>query len=388
MEPLYKNEDIHILVIDDNTENIQIIGQVLLARGYNVSFATSGEEALTLIDSTVFDLILLDILMPGMDGFEVCQNIKNNASSSHIPIIFLTAKSDKQSVIKGFELGANDYVVKPFNDSELLQRVKTQIDLMKQREKLENINQVLEEKVKEKTKEITAANEKLAVLEKAKSDFLTLISHELRTPLNIINGFTEVLQDELRNTSHIEELNSLKNSTDKLISLATTALLITEIQLGKYEIDYNDVDLAAICQNIATRKTHQFTEHKFVYEVALLNGSPNVKGDENLISNIIGKLLENSILACPGNCKVKFEISAGDSETHMSIQDNGPGFSESDLNRLFDLFSKDGPDPTREGFGLGLAAVKLAMDLHSGSVSAENLDEGGAIVTLTFPAKN
>jgi two-component system sensor histidine kinase/response regulator len=388
MEPLYQNIDINILVIDDNTENIQIIGQVLLSQGYNVSFATSGSEALKLLEPPEFDLILLDILMPEMDGFEVCRKIKNNPASSHVPIIFLTAKSDKQSIISGFELGANDYIVKPFNDRELLMRVKTQIDLMKQREELENINVVLENKVKEKTVELTSANEKLAVLEKAKSDFLSLISHELRTPLNIINGFTEVLQESLSNTNYIDELNHLKLSTDKLISLSTTALLITEIQLGKYEIYYNDVDLAAVCENISANLKQLNEEHAFTHEVVVKNNSPIVEGDENLISNIIEKLLENAILAGTENCKIEFIISDCESGTQLEVKDNGPGFSESDLDRLFNLFSKNGPDPRREGFGLGLAAAKLAMDLHSGSVKAENLDEGGAVVTLIFPSKS
>lgn len=389
MEPIYLNKEINILVIDDNTKNVQIIGQILLERDYNVSFATSGSEALELIKSQErFHLILLDILMPEMDGFEVCKKLKNNDVSAHIPIIFLTAKSDKASVVKGLELGANDYVVKPFNDDELLLRVKTQVDLLKQREKLEEINLDLEDKVKAKTAEILQVNKKLSILEKSKSDFLTLISHELRTPLNIINGFTEILHDSLKNTSHIEELNSLRQSTDRLISLAETALLITEIQLGKYEIEYDEIDLKAICENTARQAKFSFSEKAFQHEISV-NGDPvAISGDSGLVSNIVGKITENAILAAEKNVRIIYELNFQTNKTTLRIIDNGPGFSGKDLEQLFSLFSKNGPNLRHQGFGLGLAAVKLAMDLLSGSVKAENMPEGGATVTLEFPHKH
>lgn len=386
MDSLYQNTDINILIIDDNAKNIQIIGQELQAQGYNVSFATSGPEALDILKTPEFDLILLDILMPGMDGFEVCKRIKSKPKAARIPIIFLTAKADKQSVVKGFRLGANDYVAKPFNGEELLLRVKTQIDLMKQKEKMENLNQVLAERVKEKTAEITLANQKLMVLEKAKSDFLTLISHEMRTPLNIINGFTEILRESLRHTDqHMEELDNLKSSTDTLISLSETALLITEIQLGKYEISQNEVHLKDVCQNKVSQAEYNFRDNNFKYHITTVGSHGVVCGDERLISDIVGKITENAILTIGNGCVINYTISGNENETKLIITDNGPGFSQSDLDRLFNTFSKEGPDLRRQGFGLGLAAAKLAMDLHSGSIHAENLPDGGAAVTLIFP---
>lgn len=390
MEPLYRNNEINILIIDDNPQNVQVIGQMLLNAGYNVSFATSGAEAIEIIDEQQnFDLILLDILMPEMDGFEVCRRIKKNENSSGIPIIFLTAKSDKGSVVQGLKLGANDYISKPFNDNELLLRVKTQIDLLKQREKLKQVNQILEEKVKEKTAQLLQANEKLALLEKAKNDFLTLISHELRTPLNIINGFTEILSDALKDSKHMDELNSLRDSTDQLISLAETALLITEIRLGKYTIDFDSVELAEICRAAATDTQIKFPGKDFSWKVKSEASDNVLSGDEGLLRNIIGKITENSMMACGSECRIEYRISSENGHTILRICDNGPGFSNVDLKKLFDLFSKSGPDIEHEGFGLGLAAVKLAMEIQRGTVSAENLAGGGACVVLTFkPKKN
>jgi len=297
MNPLYQNKDIHIFVIDDNSKNIQIIGQILLRQNYNVSFASGGVEAIEILSrQTDFDLILLDILMPEVDGFQVCDAIKKNKLTKDIPIIFLTAKSDKESVVKGLKKGARDYVVKPFNEDELILRVKTQIELKKQRELLENVNRNLEEKVQEKTSEIRDANKKLALLENAKNEFLTLISHELRTPLNIINGFTEILQDALQGSEHMDELQSLKNSSDRLISLAETALLITEIRLGKYTLDYEKVDLTEVCNNAALEVKNYVTDKDFTYSVKANNANKFIKGDFGLIQNIVNKITENSII--------------------------------------------------------------------------------------------
>jgi len=385
MEIQYKNDEINILVVDDNNRNIQIIGQILATQKYNVSFATGGIEALEIINSSNgFDLILLDILMPEMDGFEVCQTIKKAHKTKEIPIIFLTAKNDKYSIVKGLELGANDYVVKPFNEDELLLRVKTQIVLNKQREKLEQINQDLEERVNEKTAEIQLANKKLALLEKAKSDFLILISHELRTPLNIINGFTEVLHEALHHTEHKNDLELLKQSTDRLVSLSETALLITEIRLGKFELEFSKIDLSAICNRAVKHLKNVYSNSNFDFTIRTYNESQTITGDLSLIQNIVIKIIENAVIAKKENCKLIFNIVKANQAVILEIIDNGPGFSELDMQRLFEVFAKEGPDLNHDGFGLGLAAVKLVMEIHSGDVTIQNLPEGGAKVCLHF----
>ncbi|MDD3525381.1 MAG: response regulator, partial [Bacteroidales bacterium] len=153
MTQIYKSQDINILIVDDNIENIQIIGQILMGQNYNLSFATSGSEALHMLMEAEqkYDLLLLDVLMPGQDGFSVCRKIRSNPALSQLPIIFLTAKADSKSVLTGLELGANDYIFTPFNNRELLLRVKTQIDLKKQREALETFNQSLEEIIAQRT---------------------------------------------------------------------------------------------------------------------------------------------------------------------------------------------------------------------------------------------
>src|SRR6056297_912463 len=135
-----------ILIVDDNPKNLQVLGNLLEKQQYNVEYALSGKEALAWVNSEQFDLILLDIMMPGMDGYEVCETIRKDEQYQDIPIIFLTAKTDKESIVKGFELNAQDYVSKPFDTAELLARINTHLELKDSRDKLKDVNQWLEQK--------------------------------------------------------------------------------------------------------------------------------------------------------------------------------------------------------------------------------------------------
>jgi two-component system sensor histidine kinase/response regulator len=381
-----ENKNCKILVVDDVSQNIQVIGNILYENNYQVSFALSGPEALTLLNHEHYDLILLDILMPGMDGYEVCKIVKANEKISHIPIIFLTAKSDTDSILKGFELGAVDYLSKPFNTKELLARVKTQIELKKQREQLENINELLEEKVKIRTTELQKANEQLQKLEQAKGKFLNLISHELRTPLNVINGFIEILYPSLKETEHEQTIKTLMSVTDKLISLSETALLITELQLGEYLIEFTDVDIAEISLKVATTYDAAMKEKDIQLIANFDENARIIHGDDELIRNSVNKILQNAIKFTPKYGLIQIQSTKNDLFVELIVTNSGDGFSEETLEKLFEIFAIDKMTNFSDGFGLGLASVKLAMEVQSGRIEVKNHTEGGASVTLMFSA--
>ena len=224
-----ENKDFRILIVDDVPKNIQVLGNILINEEYQISYTQDGYHALSLIRKNKFDLILLDIMMPEIDGYEVCKRIMANPETASIPIIFLTAKADKESVIKGFKYGASDYITKPFNPEELLSRVRTHLELKYKKEILENINFELEQKVQKRTAELSAANKKLLTLDKAKSDFLNIISHEIRTPLNGIQGLTDLLTDSMDKKQQLNYIESLKDASDRLVKFSETALLITSL---------------------------------------------------------------------------------------------------------------------------------------------------------------
>jgi len=175
------NEEIHkgsVLIVDDIPENLQVLGNILLQKGLDVGFATNGEEALEAIEYSKPDIILLDIMMPGMSGITVCQKLKANPETKDIPVIFITAKAQPEDIIKGFEVGAVDYVTKPFNSGELIARVSIQLELKKSRDLIAKQNQELHE------------------LNATKDKFFSIIAHDLRGPFSGLLGLTDLLSQE------------------------------------------------------------------------------------------------------------------------------------------------------------------------------------------------
>jgi len=167
-----------ILLVDDSPDNIDILNGLL--SNFKRKVALNGQKALKIANSdNPPDLILLDIMMPGMDGFEVCEELHKNDATKEIPVIFLTAKMEKEDVVRGFNLGAKDYVTKPFDPNELMARVKTHLELVDAQQKLKEVNVWLEQKVAERTAELEIANEQLKKLDQAKMEFLKIASHEI-----------------------------------------------------------------------------------------------------------------------------------------------------------------------------------------------------------------
>ena len=191
-----------ILIVDDNPKNIQVIANVLNGAHFSVGYATDGQNAInTLQNTNDYDLVLMDIDMPVMNGLEACRLIRNNARLKNISVIFLTAFTDTEKIVAGFEAGAQDYITKPFNSTELLARVKTHIELKKNREILLDLNIYLQKQVLQRINELTITNEKLdkanaqlEQLDQAKTEFLHILSHEIRTPLNGIIGSLDLIK--------------------------------------------------------------------------------------------------------------------------------------------------------------------------------------------------
>ncbi len=357
-----------------------------MAENYQLSYSQNGKEALAAVKQNDFDLILLDIMMPVVDGYEVCRQLKSDSKTKDIPIIFLTAKVEKESVVKGLKLGAVDYVTKPFNAEELLARVRTHLSLKDKTEQLQSINVILEQKVSERTAQLKEANEKLSTLEKAKSDFLTIISHEIRTPLNGISGFADILLDSLASTEHEEFIKYLKISSDRLVRFSEIALLITQLNAEKYTFEMIPMNV----EKIISSALEEVQEKLDLANIKIEKGFTkdiNIITNHNLIQKSLVNILENSIEYSPENGQIFINTSTDKGTINIEICDQGPGFSEEALSKLFEYFSTDDIMHS-EGLGLGLAAVKLVMDSHSGSISAKNRGEGGAHVCLTFPPAN
>jgi two-component system, sensor histidine kinase and response regulator len=386
-----KPEIFTILMVDDNPKNLQLLGSTLRNEGYQLEFSTNGPTAISWLEKKNFDLILLDIMMPEMSGFEVCEHIRNQLKLADIPIIFLTAKTDKESIVKGFKIGAQDYITKPFDTSELVARVRTHLELRFNKEQLKNVNLILEEKVRERTRELQEANEKLwkaneelLRLDNAKSEFLHIISHEIRTPLNGIKGSLELIRDMAKDDTISSLFEVLEISVTRLERFAILALKITQLRTASYKLDIQPIPCKLIINTAITKFKNRCDQKNLTIVNELHNEKEIVYGDYELLTTCFLMIFDNAIKFSPENGIVRLRTELTEPLINFEVVDEGPGFSPKALENLFKFFVP-GEKHVNENEGLELALAKLIMSAHNGTISASNVNGGGAMVKLTLP---
>jgi two-component system sensor histidine kinase/response regulator len=382
----WNKKNTKILIVDDVARNIQILGNLFEKEGFEIAYALNGNDALKHSESIVFDLVLLDIMMPEMDGFEVCEKLKQKPSYIDVPVIFITAKNDEASVMKAFKFGGVDYITKPFNENELLSRVNTHLELRFKKKQSETINQVLEIKIKERTKELQKAYKQLSVLEKAKNDFIKLVSHELRTPLNGIMGFYELLESKLTTTDQKKYHTIIKESLDRILKLTQVSELITSFKSKQYRLSYKSTTVAELVDLTKSRVRNSIDESKVAVSYNIDNLNNKIYCDANLITLCLEYAMENSVKF--GHEKIVIEVSIQKEDNQFfsfQVKDNGPGFSKEVEHQIFELFSAGDMDHHSEGLGLSLSLMKLIVEAHQGYIEAKNLPKSGALVRFMLP---
>jgi len=378
-----------ILLVDDTPENIDVLNGML--SNFKRKIATNGERALKIATgSSPPDLILLDIMMPGMDGYEVATMLRANEVAKDIPIIFLTAKTTKEDIIKGFESGGQDYVTKPFDPNELMERVKTQLKLRHQQRMLENMNEVLEKKVQERTAQLKESNNKLEdafgklkVLDEAKSSFLKLISHEIRTPLNGIIGSTYFLDDMIEDPELKEFMAILKESVERLERFAIKALFLTQLDTKRMEPHTQPVDMAKAIEK-ALEENKKFAEEKNI-RIHYKSGTPvSVIGDGMLLEKSLSETINNAIKFSTGD-EVTIEIFEADNKILVKITNTGSDIPEEKLQKMTKPFGLAEQHMDKSA-GLGLAIVSACQNLVNGTLNIES-KTGMISVTLGYLKK-
>ena len=379
-----KTQQNKLLIVDDNPRNIQIVGNILLKKVGQIAYATDAAKALEMTAQVQYDLILLDIMMPGMDGFELCEILRRNKNYANVPIIFLTAKADPSSIVKGFELGANDYVTKPFNSSELSARVETHLELFNKTIQLNEFNKELEQKVIERTKQLAFANQQLMHLENAKSDFLALMSHVLRNPLGGVIGLTELLAQTKLSPEQQEYIDTLAKAASNLVSFSELALLITTLRFHNQKADLYPTlirfTIEIAIDNIRPALKEQGLKIQTEYQQTDLQ----ILIDSNLILKCMELVLENAVKNSPKNGLISVSVHEQDGKYYaVNISDQGTWFEEEEMLLLND-YSFRGQLVAKTGEGLTLAAIKLIMAAHGGLMRVSNLPGGGTNVCLLF----
>ena len=379
-----------ILIVDDNPQNIQVLGKLLQENRYEIEFANSGEAALEWLNARQFDLILLDINMPVMNGFEVCRKIRSNPDLNNVPVIFLSAETERESILKGFELGAQDYLTKPFDSRELLVRVRTHLALKESLEKLEKLNKSLEDKVIDRTQQLKEANEKLEALnlklldlDRAKAEFLNLISHQIRTPLNGIIGPLELLKEPVSAGEISDLVEILDISVKRLERFALNAILITRLKTRQFEIQKDRIHISKLINEVTDKAKEKFQSGNIQVKRNDEIIRDLIPGEAELIKKCIGNILDNAILFSPKNGTIEINTYIEDQTIICEIKDNGPGFATGTIDRVFELFATG--DARKDNcIGISLPIAKMIMEAHGGSIIIGNNPGGGASVKLLF----
>jgi two-component system, sensor histidine kinase and response regulator len=375
------NESARVLIIDDSIKNIQLVGKILIEEDINFAYALSGMQGVEKLYQIPFDLVLLDIMMPEMDGFEVCQVIRQNKNWDNLPIIFLSAHNEMEKIVAGLKGGGQDYVSKPFNRAELLARIRTHIQMKKQSDILKNNEIWLEHQVEMRTRDLRQAYQRLSILDESKRDFIGLISHELRTPLQPIQSISELLEYYIQDPEALSLMRMLKESAERLSGFINVALRIAEIQSKAYKPSIKKINLTAMITQISDLYPAGTIELQLPD-----NNSHEFDGDIELLQCVIKGIIKNKLEYAGENQPLKLTVKVLNDFIFLQFSDNGPGFPDKVFVNFGQFFNTDDLNHhSKIGYGLHLAVSKLIIDVHGGEMTIFNRAEGGAIVNIILP---
>jgi DNA-binding response OmpR family regulator len=373
-----------IMIVDDNPANLKLLEDMLRLQGHKVCAFPRGRLALARVKRNPPDLILLDINMPEMNGYEVCERLKSNSESADIPIIFLSALNETRDKVKGFETGAVDYISKPFHFEEVHARVQTHLKLHQLQRELETQNERLEQAVAARTRELAEANVQLKILDRSKNEFLGLISHELRTPLIGVLGVTELVLEEMPGTAENSGLRDMfEQSRRRLLSMIDNALLLTEIDVGGKQLSSARVSLQDVL-NRAIGETARIAETLFVTLQAAPACPEFVRGDEDLLVRALNALLETAARFSDAGEAVRLSYEVAPDNLGVVIESHGKNIPDSVLPVFFDLFSVQESSTPGRNLGLGPALAIRILALFGASVSVANREPSGIRLTILF----
>jgi signal transduction histidine kinase len=439
-------EEISILVVDDEDSVRAVLKSVLQDDGFGVAEAASGEAALKLFNKRIFDLVISDIVMPGMDGIELLEKIKYRYPDTQV--IIITSHASLETAVKALRCGAYDYLFKPFGDINLIsavtkraiEKIRLTSENRRLLAKLKGKNLELERRVAERTAELQNTNVQLTQeikeriraqdaaesANRAKSEFLANMSHELRTPLNHIIGFTDIILDKhfgALNEVQEEYLNDVLQSSRHLLALINDVLDLSKIEAGHMELIPSNVNLKKRLKNslkIIEKKAGERKIHR-VMDIDSVAGS--IKADERKLKQILFNLLSNAVKFTPqgGEVCLRARMLSGlsirpgrrwnDSQTmriveeplgsdsvrpnqdkncvQISVSDTGIGINPKDQSRIFDRFEQihESLNSNRQGAGLGLTLTRTLVELHGGKIWVDSEGQGkGSTFSFVIPA--
>jgi len=362
-----------VLVVDDIPENLQVLSNILYEEGIEISFATNGKQALDTMTFVKPDLILLDISMPEMDGYEVCRRLKANPETAHIPIIFLTARTQTDDIIKGFEVGAVDYVTKPFNSNELVSRVFTHLELKHSRDVIKK------------------QNEELITLNATKDKFFSIIAHDLKNPFNTLIGFSDLMlqgYDRMDREKIMKFLNLIHLASKRGFNLLENLLEWSRSQTGAIQCKPESLNIAALLSSFEDmlKSTAASKNIELVYAIP---SYLTAYADANMLKTVMRNLISNAIKFSPTDSQIYVLAEQNEKWVDISVEDRGVGISENDLEKLFriDIHHSTKGTSDEQGTGLGLILCKEFVERNGGKISVKSRVGEGSTFKVVLPAE-
>jgi len=363
-----------ILLVDDERMNLRILRMILEPEGYVLAEAGSAEAALTLYEAFAPDLVLFDVLLPGMNGFDACRELHRLYRDQAAPVMFITAKHESDSIVEGFNAGGVDYVLKPFRQKEVVARIHTHLQV-----------RLLFAHQQTLVAQLSRANA-------AKTRFLGMAAHDLRNPLASIRGLADFLLDGTVGalTPDQAELAVLiQHASQVMVTLVNDLLDLATIDSGEFRLEPALVQLSDLVTKSVTLTAMASKRKQTRIEFSKVGDAPVIWVDAAKTSQVIDNLLSNAVKYSPpgSTIRVTLELDAGSQRQIIRVCDQGPGIPFQERDRLFTDFGRLSNRPTggEQTVGLGLAICRKIVEAHQGSIEAENKPEGGCEFRVLLP---
>jgi two-component system, sensor histidine kinase and response regulator len=370
--PTAKRQDAaSILVVDDTPANLQMLVGLLNDRGYRPRPVPSGRLALKAAKNNPPDLILLDIGMPEMNGYEVCERLKADPHLCDIPIIFISAHAETNDKVEAFRVGGVDYVTKPFQIEEVQARVAAQLELRRQ------------------ARELKQKHDEMRRLEKLRDDLVHMIVHDLRSPLSAISGYLGLALRAGRGAVSPDVLGDLESAlkaTSKMTQMVNAVLDASMLEEGRMKLKLASCDLGLVVDEVIAGLRVLATDRRLV--MGPRAGNTVATADKEIVARVVQNLVSNALKFTPAGGEIRVGVDPGEHGIRIWVADNGPGIAHEHRDKIFEKFGRvetQGADRVR-GMGLGLAFCKLAVEAHGGRIGVDSEAGKGSVFWFVVPA--
>jgi CheY-like chemotaxis protein len=367
----------HILIVDDTQKNIQVLGSILRQEGYVINVATNGRQALESLTRIHPDLILLDVMMPEMDGFETCQRLKEDPSTAPIPVIFLTAKVETADLVRGFELGAVDYVTKPFNATELLRRVETHLTVARLRSELQD-----------QVDSLRTALDEIGRMQREQDAFLR---HEVNNAVGPISGYAHLLEEQAGDVLSDKQkdwLSRIRTGTTSIQSLLEDMRRLQTFERQDVELEQRPVDLGDLLDDVvrdlvSSRRRSQ--SRPVDVQVDRPGDAVRIQADPSFLPGVFTNLVKNAMEHVEGEdpARVSVQLTEEDGHAVVRVRNGGAPVPPERLSTFFDKFNST--KTNQGGTGLGTSYAALVTRAHGGQIEVASNATDGTTVTVRLP---